>query len=223
MGTTVRLFMAALLFTTAAAVVSAQDASAAPPPAAPDAVKPVEPLQAIPFAEPGTPAVEPALTIDQSAVAVEPVVPAAVEAPVAEKPKVTTTRRVTKKTARKPAEKLPIQASDSFKADAAVASLAAVDAPANPPPPDAAANAAPAPSIVPPAPAAKPASVEPRAEGTKPEPKMGVGGWFLIALVIAALFTGITLFLRRRTSRRTSIVDFTTISPDLKPSLVSRH
>ncbi len=223
MGTTLRLFIAAILFTTAAAVVSAQDASVAAPPAAPDAVKPVEPLQAIPFAEPGTPAVEPALTIDQSAVAVEPVVPAAVEAPVAEKPQFTTTRRVTKKTARKPAEKPPIQASDSFKADAAVASLAAVDSPANPSPPDAAANAAPAPSIVPPAPVAKPASVEPRTEAAKAEPKMGVGGWFLIALVIAALFTGITLFLRRRTSRRTSIVDFTSSSPDLKPSLVSRN
>ena len=77
MGTTLRLFMAAILFTVGAAVVSAQDASGAPPPAAPDAVKPVDPLQPIPFAEPGKPAVEqPALTIDPSAVAVEPVVPA---------------------------------------------------------------------------------------------------------------------------------------------------
>src|ERR1700674_201870 len=117
MRSTFRLFMAAILFTAVAGVVSAQDASAAPPPAAPDVVKPVDQLPPIPIAAPNAPAVEPALTVDQSALTVEPTARPAGEPPAAEKPVTTTVKRVTtKKTAKKPAESPAIPASEAVKA-----------------------------------------------------------------------------------------------------------
>ena len=78
MRSTCRLFLAAVLFIVAAGVARAQD-SAAPPPVAPEAVVAPVPvpdaqLPAIPIVDPNAPAVEPARTIDQSALAVEPVV-----------------------------------------------------------------------------------------------------------------------------------------------------
>jgi cytoskeletal protein RodZ len=217
MRSTFRLFMAAILFTAVAGVVSAQDASAAPPPTAPDVVKPVDQLPPIPIAEPVAPAIEPAQTIDQSALAVEPVAPATVEPPAAEKPVTTTVKRVaTKKTAKKPAENPAIPASEAVKAAPAAASTA-VDTTANMPPPNAAANTAPLKSIAPPPPPANPVAVE----ETKSQTTMGLGGWLLAGIAVAALFGIITLIRRRRTQRRTSIVDLSPVLPELEAAVVT--
>jgi len=222
MRSTFRLSMAAVLLIAAAGIARAQDASAAPPPAAPDVVKPIGELQPIPFAG-SAPAVEPALTIDQSAIAVEPVVPAVevAEPPAAEKPAksevTTTTKRVTKKTVRKPAEKPAVEVSMPAKPAAAAAAVSAVDMTANPPPPSAPANPAPAKSIQPLPPAANPAAVDP-IEATKSQARMGTGSWFLAGIVVVALFGMITLLRRRKARRQTSIPDFTGAQA-LKPVL----
>jgi outer membrane biosynthesis protein TonB len=224
MRSTSRLFMAAVLFIVAAGVARAQD-SAAPPPVAPEAVVAPAPLPAIPIVDPNAPAVEPALTIDHSALAVEPVAVPAVEPPAAvvEKPEVTTTtRRVTKKTVKKPAEKPAIEVSEVAKPAAATASVAAVDTSANPPPPNAAASSEPAKSVVPPPPAAAPVAVETQTEETASGRKMGVGGWLLAGLGVATLFALITLYRRRRSTKKTSIPDFTA-SQDLKSVLAERQ
>jgi outer membrane biosynthesis protein TonB len=219
MRPTIRLFMAAILFTAVAGVASAQDASAAPPPPAPDVAQPVAELPTIPFAEPNPPAVEPALTLGQDALTVEPAPPATVDPLVAEKPVTTTTKRVTtKKTARKPAAKAEIQVSESLQVTAPAASTAPADTAANPPPPNAAASTAPLKSIAPPQPAADTVAVE----ETKFQTTMGIGGWLLAGIAVAALAGIITLLRRRQTKRRTSIVDFTTVSPKLKPALAPR-
>ena len=51
---------------------------------------------------------------------------------------------------------------------------------------------------------------------------MGVGGWLLAGVVIMALVGIITLIRRRKTRSRTSIVDFTNPSLNLKPAPVTR-
>jgi hypothetical protein len=213
--------MAAILLTAVAGIARAQDASAEPPPAAPDVAKPAE-LPPIPLA----PVVEPALTADQSAPTVEPVVPATVEPTAVEKPVPTTVKYVVKKkTTKKPAEKPAIEVSKSLKpeaAAAAAASTATVDTTANTPPPNAAASTGPLESIAPPAPAAKTVAVETRTEESKPPIKIGMGGWFYLGIVVVAMVGIVALTRRRRTHGRTSIVDLTTLSPDLKPSSVSR-
>jgi outer membrane biosynthesis protein TonB len=221
MRSTCRLFLAAILFTVVAGFVSAQDPSEAPPPQPPPVVtEPVAELPVIPAAEPEVPAVEPALTADQTAPPVEPVVPAIVEAPAevpAAPPAVTTVKRVTKKTAKKPAVVL----SESLEAATPVASTAAVDTPATPPL-DAAASTAPLKSIAPPLPSVQAAAVE-GSEETESEYTMGIGGWLIAGLVVAGLFGAITLFRRRQTLKRTSIVDLKTITPELNPALVMRR
>lgn len=219
MRSTSRLFLAAILFIVAAGIASAQDASAAPPPAAPDAVKPVDELQPIPFAGPNTIPVEPGLTVDPSVMAVEPVVAepiaaAPVEAPVAEKPVATTVTRVTKKTSRK-----PVQASEPIKPAAPAVVPAVVetaDLPAAPAP-----IAPPLKSIEPPPAAANTTAVDPL-EATKSQTRMGIGGWFLAGIVIVALFGMISLIRRRKSRSRASIPDFTG-AQELKPVLAQRH
>ncbi len=228
MRLTSRTFLAAVLFIVAAGVARAQD-SAAPPPVAPEAVVapvPVAQPPAIPPVDPNAPAVEPALTIDQSALAVEPVVvpPVGAEPPVGvvENPQVTTTvKRVTKKTVNKPAEKPAIEVGQVAKPAAATASVAAVDTSANPPPPNAAASSEPAKSVAPAPPAADPVAIETLTEEIPAERKMGVGGWLLAGLAVASMFVLITLYRRRLSNRKTSIPDFTA-SQDLKSVLAER-
>jgi hypothetical protein len=225
MRSTCRLFMAAILFIAVAGFARAQD-SASPPPVAPDAVvSPPAELPVIPFANPEPPPVEPALTIDQSALAVEPVAPATVEpvaAPTAEKAAVTTTtKRVAKKTSKKPAEKPAVEVGESLKPGAAAASVAVTDTTSNPPPPNAAASVAQAKSTEPLAPAAGPA-VKPLTEETTSSRTMGVGGWLLGGLAVAALFIGITFLRRRKTRKPTSIVQLADLSMDLEPVPVTR-
>jgi outer membrane biosynthesis protein TonB len=221
MRVTIRLFMAAILLTAAVGVVRAQqDASAEPPRAVPDVAKPAE-LPPIPIADPTAPAVEPALTADQSAPIVEPVVPATVEPAAVEKPVATAVKRVVKKTTKKPAEKPAIEVSESVKpeaAAAAAASTASVDTTANTPPPNAAASTAPLESIAPPAPAAKTVAVETRTEQSKSPIRISMGGWFYLGIVVVAMIGIVALTRRRRTHGRTSIVDLTTISHEMKPS-----
>ena len=230
MRSTSRSFMAAVLFMVAAGVARAQD-SAAPPPVAPEPVvapvpAPAPELPALPVADPNAPAVEPARTIDQSAIAVEPFVPAKIDPPVAvvEKPEVaTTTKRVAKKTVKKPAEKpAEVEVSEIAKPAAAAAGVAAVaaDTSANPPPPNAAASTEPATSAAPPPPAADPA-VETLTEEARSERSMGIGGWLLAGLVVASLFALITLYRRRKAKKVTSIPDFTG-AQELKPLVAPR-
>ena len=223
MRTTFRLSLAAVLLIAAAGIARAQDASAAPPPAAPDlVVTPVADLPAIPFAGPA-PAAEPALTIDQSAIAVEPVVPAVevAEPPATEQAKsevTTTTRHVAKKTVKKPAEKPAAEVSVPAKPAAAAASLSAADTSANPPPPNAAASskAEPVKSVEPLPPSANPAAVDP-VEATKPPTRMGMGSWALAGLVVLALFGIFTLLRRRKTRQPSSIVQLADLSLDPEP------
>ncbi len=218
MRSTIRLFMAAILFIAAAGVVSAQDP--APPPPAPDVAKPAE-LPPLPVADPNAqavaraptadqtaPPVEPALTLGPEALAVETAAPATVEQPQAEKPVATTTRRVTKKTATKPVARPEIEAAGSLKEAAPAAGTAAANTTASLPPPQ--------------APAASLKSIAPAAantvavEETKSQTTMGIGGWLLAGMAIAGLAVIISKIRSRRTKKRTSIVDFTTISPELK-------
>ena len=90
----------------------------------------------------------------------------------------------------------------------AVASTSAVDTTANMP----AAEAAPAP------PAPKAVAVTSRNEQTKPQLRIGVGGWFYAGVVVAALVGIATLSGRRRTHKRISIVGLASSSTELKPS-----
>jgi len=222
MRSTSRLFLAAILFIVAAGIASAQDASAAPPPAAPDAVQPVDQLKQIPVAEPSTLPVEPALTVDPSAVAVEPIVAAPVVAapveapvPVADQPAAVTVKSATKRTAHKSA----VHPSEAVKPAAPATVPAALETAQAPP--AAAPIAAPLPSIAPPPAAASIVPVDPLAT-TKPQTRMGVGSWFLAGIVVVALFGIITLVRRRKTRMRASIPDFTG-AQDLKPVLAERH
>jgi len=221
MRSTSRLFLAAILFIVAAGIASAQDASAAPPPAAPDTVQPVDQLKQIPVAEPSTLPVEPALTVDPSAVAVEPIVAAPVAAPVeapapvVEQPAAVTVKSATKRTAHKSA----VHPSEAVKPAAPATVPAALETAQAPP--AAAPIAAPLPSIAPPPAAASIMKVDPLAT-TKPQTRMGVGSWFLAGIVVVALFGIITLVRRRKTRMRASIPDFTG-AQDLKPILAQRH
>jgi hypothetical protein len=219
-----RSFLAAILLTAAAGAALAQDAGAVPPPSSPPVVKPVAELPAIPFAKSPAPAVEPALTADQTAPAAAPVASVAVAPSATEKPVATTGKRVTKTSARKPAAKPLVQVSQSFESVAPAAGVA-VDASANVPPPDAPAKAAPPEASAPPPPAAKPAVVESRSEATKSQRTMGVGGWVLFGIVVVGLFLAMTAIRRRRTQtqRSPSIVDFTTTPSELAPALVPRR
>lgn len=215
MRSTFRLFLAAILFTAVAGFVSAQDTSSAPPPAPPEVVKPVDALPVVPVAsEPQAPVVEAAPVVEQAVPVVEPV---AVPAVVAEKPAVTTVKRVSKKTATKPA----IHLKKTVEAAAPVAVPAPVEKVASAPPPEAAVVAAPLKSVAPPPPPpAKAAAVE---TGTKTVTSMGLGGWLIALLVVAALFWGITLFRRRQTAKRTSIVDLVSPASEMDPAYVTRR
>jgi H+/gluconate symporter-like permease len=73
-------------------------------------------------------------------------------------------------------------------------------------------------SAAPPPPPVQAAAVE----ETKTVTTMGIGGWLIAGVAVAAAFGLITLFRRRRTVRRTSIVDLKTITPELDPVLVTR-
>jgi len=226
MRTTFRLSLAAVLLIAAAGIARAQDTSAAPPPVAPDlGGTPVADLPVIPFAGPA-PATEPAQTIDQSAIAVEPVAAPPVEPAQAnatektEKSQVTTTaKHAAKKTVKKPAENPMAEVNGPVKPAAAAAILSAADASANPPPPNAAASAKaePAKSVAPLPPSANPVPVETLAEEPRSERKMGVGSWFLLVCGIAGLFTVITLFWRRKGPQPSSIVQLSDLSLDPEP------
>ena len=217
MRSTFRLSLAVILLIAAAGIARAQD-SAAPPPAPPDsAVAPVAQLPVIPFAGP-EPAVEPALTVDPSALGVEPVVSAPLDAPaeeVVEKPAAAAVPRLTKKTARKPA----VHASESLEPAKPAVNPAVIEttelAPA------AAPIAAPAKSVAPPPAAANTVAVDPVEKSESPA-RMGVGSWFLAGVVVVALFGMITLLRRRNARRETAIPDFTA-GQDLKPVLAERH
>jgi hypothetical protein len=220
MRTTSRLFLAAILFIVAAGIASAQDATAAPPSAAPDVVKPVDQLQPIPFAGTNTAPPEPALTVDPSAVAIEPLVvapvaAAQVEAPAAGQPVTATVQSVTKRTARKPV----VHPSESVKPAAPAIVPAVVETAQAPPAPAAAPIAPPLGRIA--SPPAAASAVDPLST-TRPQARMGAGSWFLAGIVVVGLVGIITLIRRRKTRTRTSIPDFTA-GQDLKPVLAQRH
>jgi hypothetical protein len=219
-----RLFMASIVLTVAAGFATAQESSEPSPPpapetAVPDAAVPVVELPPLPIGaaapvqDPNAPAVDPALTIDPSVLAVAPAAVAIVQAPESEiVVPTTTTRRVTKKTAKqpveKPVEKPLIEATEAFGPMPAKASVAA-------------ASTAPASSNAPP-PAAKSVIVETPVEKTEPRTVMGIGGWLLAGIVVAAMVSLITLLRRRRTQRKTSIVEFPAFA-EFKPVPVTRN
>jgi hypothetical protein len=199
--------MAVILFIAAAGFTRAQE-PAAPPAPAPEVAQPVPELPQIPAAEPITPVVEPAVAAEPIAPAVEPAAAApVVAAPAEAKPVVTSTKRVTKKTVVKPAEK-PIEAPAVQSTGPAPAAAAAV-------------STAPAMSIPPAPPAARAAVVESHAEEPVPQKKLGAGSWVLFAVALLAMAGIAVKFLRRPVPTPTSIVDFTTIHPEPKPVLVT--
>ena len=51
---------------------------------------------------------------------------------------------------------------------------------------------------------------------------MGIGGWLLAGMVVAAMVSLITLLRRRRTQRKTSIVEFPAFA-EFKPVPVTRN
>jgi hypothetical protein len=236
MRTPLRLFLAATLFTVAAGFASAQESNEPPPAPAPDAavppaevppvpvveLQPIPVVDAAPVPDPSAPpAVDPALSIDPSALAVAPAAVAIVEQPAPEKPAVTTTTtRVTKKTAKKPVAKPVVEATESLEPNPAAAVVAGTRVETLPPP-DAAASTAPARSIAPAPAAEKSVVLEPLAEGAESETSIGIGGWLLAGLVVAAMVFVITMVRRRRMQTKTSMVDFPGL-PELKPAPVSR-
>jgi hypothetical protein len=102
----------------------------------------------------------------------------------------------------------PETQAESFKDAAPAAGTAAADTTASLPPPQ--------------PPAASVKSIAPAAANTvaveesKSQTTMGVGGWLLAGMAIAGLAVIISRIRSRRTKKRTSIVDFTTVSPELK-------
>ncbi len=232
MRSTSRRFLAAILLTAAAGFALSQEASAPPPPPAPDVAAPVATLPQIPAAvvapvpDPNAPPVDPALTIDPSALAVAPAAAATAQVPEPEKPVVTTTtHRVAKKSTSKPIAK-PVIESRSIEPAPAPASAATADPSTfqglNPP--NASANTAPARSIAPPPPAAKAAPLESSSEEAFPQKKLGIGSWILFGIALVAVAGIATKFLRRRLQTPTALVDFTGSSrlPELKPAPVPR-
>ena len=213
MRSAIRLFMASILFTVAAGYAGAQEASEPPPPA-PEVGVPVPELPPIPLAsfvqDPNAPAVDPALTIDPSVLAVAPAAVAVVQAPEPAMVVLTTTaRRVARNTAKQPVKKgekpvaqPAIEATESYgpkpmPAEAGVAAL----------------GTAPAQSIAPP-PAAKSVIVETPVEKTASPASMGIGGWILAGMVLAAMF-GVMTLLRRRMQSKNAVVEFPQF--ELKP------
>ena len=204
-----RLFMASIVLTVAAGFAWAQESSEPPPPPVPDAAVPVVELPlppiplvvAAPVPDPNAAAVDPALTIDPSVLAVAPAAVGSEDVPIVQAPEpqivvpttTTTSRRTAKKTAKQPVEK-PVakplmEATDSYgpmPAKASVAAASTAPASSNAPPP-------------PPPPAAKSVIVETPVEKTEPRTSMGIGGWILAGIVVAAMASLITLLRRRRT------------------------
>jgi hypothetical protein len=224
MRSTCRLFLAAILLVLAARVAPAQVTSTAPPASAPqvDALRPIPfaisnasdvvsparvgELRPIPFAQPNSPAASPALTVDPSALAIEPVVPATAE------PAAATSKPPTKKT-KKLAKKPTVTVSESFQSGAPIAvAAAAVDITASTPPPPGA--------------GVEPAVVADSSSATRPETteRITIGGWMLYGVLVALLFGFVTLIRRRLTLRSTALprVDFTAPIPKLKPALAPR-
>ena len=214
MRSTSRLFLAAILSIVAAGFALAQDAGAVPPPSGSDTVQSVDQLPPIPVAPSAVP-VEPALTVDPSAIAIEPIAAEPVEAMVVGQPAVATVHNATKKTARKPA----VHAIESVQ-PAAPATVPAVIETAKIPP-AAPPIAAPLASIAPAPAAASVVAVDPLAT-TTPQPRTGMGSWFLGGIGVVALFSVLTLVRRRKALSRSSIPDFTG-AQDLKPVLAERH
>ena len=225
-----RLFMASIVLTVAAGFAFAQESSEPPPPPVPDAAVPVVELPlppiplvvAAPVPDPNAPAVDPALTIDPSVLAVAPAAVGSEDVAIVQVPEpqivvpTTTTRRTAKKTAKQPVEK-PVakplmEATGSYgpmPAKASVAAVSTAPASSNAPPP-------------PPPPAAKSVIVETPVEKTEPRTSMGIGGWLLAGIVVAAMASLITLLRRRKTQRKTSIVEFPAFA-EFKPAPVTRN
>ncbi len=221
MRSTCRSFLAVILLTAAAGAAWAQEAGAVPQP--PPVVKPVAELPPIPFANPPAPAVEPALTADQSAPAVAPLTSVAVAPSTNEKPVATTGKRVTRSSAKKPVADPWIPASQSFESVAPAAGVTA-DTSANALP-SVAPSTAPLQAVAASQPAASGPVVESRPEVTRTQRTMGVGGWLLFGLGVVLLFGAITVIRRRRTraERQPSIIDFASVSPQLAPALAPRR
>jgi hypothetical protein len=55
-----------------------------------------------------------------------------------------------------------------------------------------------------------------------PQNSMGMGAWFIAGIALVLLAGIISMIRRRKTKTETAIVDFTTISPELKPTVAPR-
>jgi hypothetical protein len=209
MLSTPRRFLAAILLTAAAGFALSQEASAPPSPPALDAAPPVAELPRLPVVSapqvpnPDAPAVDPALTIDPSALSVAPAAEATAQVPATEKPVVTTQTRPVTKASTKPVAKSAVEAAGSLE-PVTVENLNSTDA---------LANTAPAKSDVPATVAAK--SAIPEAPVERSRSSLIVLEWLFVGVLLVALFS-ITQMLRRRpTLGRNRLIDLQAL--ELKP------
>jgi len=195
MRSTTRRLLSAMILTAAAGFALSQEASAPPPPPAPDAAAPVAELPQLPVVSvPPVP--------DRSAPAVDPartIDPSVLAVAPAGAPKTSPANHVAK-----PA----VEATGSFE-PVTVESLN---------PPNAPANTTLAESDVPVPVAVKLAIPETPAE-SGPRSVVILGEWMLAGILIVALSSGLML-LRRRTQRRTGLIDLKAI--ELKPAPATR-
>ncbi len=197
MRSTSRLFLAVLALVSTAAFVRAQD-SAVPATALETLGKPVSALRAIPFADGRGSALRPipfadgralsakrALTVDPSALPIEPVAPPA--------------GGRAEPSAASPANTSSVEVNASFDPRSAAASLAIVETATNPASPNASAKTA----------------QEKNIETDFPK-KTGTGGWILLGLVAAALFTSIVRY-RSRLPKRYPVTPIANLPLDPGP------
>jgi hypothetical protein len=187
-----RLFMAAVALISTTAFVHAQESAAPVPGHALDAFgtpgTAPSALPAIPFADGRTSGLEPALTIDPSAMIINPVAPRApakAETSAAEKPRLLEPGKpMTGKTALETPQKSSGEFSASFEAFAGAVSMAIVEPAANPAPSNEVAKTAQVKSLE-----------------TEFPNKTGTGGWILVGLVVVGLFTSIARYRSRMPKR----------------------
>jgi hypothetical protein len=230
MRSTCRAFLSAILLTALAGVAVAQDPGTAPPPSAspvvkPDALPPLPTARSMPALAPAVaPDVQPALTMDPTAQmppAAAPVASVAVVPPASKKPIAKTATHVTKKSVRKPETKPAVETSPSFESVTTATTATTADVP----PPAAAASTALLEAVKPPPPAANAAVAETPSDATKSQTTMGVGGWILFGIALVLVFSGITVFRRRRARANVqpSILGFADSTRELAPVLVPRR
>ncbi len=211
-----RSFLTAVLLTLAAGFALSQEAGAPLPPLAPDVAAPVVELPKLPVVVapvPGAdaPAVDPAVTIDPSVLAVAPAGVETARAPEPVKPVVATVPgRVAIKSPAKPIAKPSVEATGSFQ-PVTVESLNPPGAPANTASARGQAVAATAVN-----------SVIPESAAASGSRTMIIGEWVLAGLLLVGLYGFVNWLRHRGTRPRSSVIAIPVLDTELKPAPVAR-